>query len=155
MDAMDGRAVEIKEKLAGYSAETGNTSFYGAEHYATVSTSTSVSVPKLGSEPRIGLEAVLKAFRLWEQVDQLSSSKLKKLADSGALTDEQREAVNKYLERSESSRVGLRKRKTRKQPNIAYIIPKTSSGRGLSRICSAAWTCRVDCNCAGNLLQER
>ncbi len=112
MDAMDGRAEEIKEKLAGYSAETGNTSIYGAEHYATVSTSTSVSVPKLGSEPRIELEAVLKAFGLWEQVDQLSSSKLKKLADSGALTDEQREAVNKYLERSESSRVGLRKRKT-------------------------------------------
>ncbi|SVB08463.1 uncharacterized protein METZ01_LOCUS161317, partial [marine metagenome] len=112
IDAMDGRAEEIKEKLAGYSAETGNTSIYGAEHYATVSTSTSVSVPKLGSEPRIELEAVLKAFGLWEQVDQLSSSKLKKLADSGALTDEQREAVNKYLERSESSRVGLRKRKT-------------------------------------------
>ena len=53
-----------------------------------------------------------KALGLWEQVDQLSSNKLKKLADSGALTVEQREAVNKYLERSESSRVGLRKRKT-------------------------------------------
>jgi hypothetical protein len=46
-------------------------------------------------------------------VDQLSSSKLKKLADSDVLTNEQREAVNKYLERSESSRVGLRKRKYR------------------------------------------
>ncbi|MDP6489848.1 MAG: hypothetical protein QF576_03780, partial [Candidatus Poseidoniia archaeon] len=98
--------------LAGYSAETGNVSIYGAEHYATVSTNTSVTVPKSGSEPRIELEAILKAFGLWEQVDQLSSSKLKKLADSDALTDEQREAVNKYLERSESSRVGLRKRKT-------------------------------------------
>tara|TARA_B100001245_G_C22486932_1_gene247761 strand:+ start:133 stop:516 length:384 start_codon:yes stop_codon:yes gene_type:complete len=111
-DEMDGLAEAIKEKLAGYSAETGNTSIYGAEHYATISTSTSVTIPKAGSEPRIELEAVLKAFGLWEQVDQLSSSKLKKLADSGALTDEQREAVNKYLERSESSRVGLRKRKT-------------------------------------------
>ena len=97
--------------LAAYSAETGNTSIYGAEHYATISATTSVHVPKSGSEPRLELEAVLKAFGLWEQVDQLSSSKLKKLADSDVLTDEQREAVNKYLERSESSRVGLRKRK--------------------------------------------
>ncbi len=110
-NVMDERAEEIKEKLAGYSAETGNTSIFGAEHYATVSTTTSVTVPKSGSEPRLELEAVLKAFGLWEQVEQLSSSKLKKLADSDVLTDEQREAVNKYLERSESSRIGLRKRK--------------------------------------------
>ncbi|MEE3207956.1 MAG: hypothetical protein VX239_03385 [Candidatus Thermoplasmatota archaeon] len=109
---MDGQAEAIKEKLAGYSAETGNTSIYGAEHYATISTSTSVTIPKAGSESRIELEAVLKAFGLWEQVDQLSSSKLKKLADSDALTNEQQTAVNNYLKRSESSRVGLRKRKT-------------------------------------------
>ena len=76
-----------------------------------VSTTTSVTVTKAGSESRIELEQLLKSLNLWEQVDQLSSSKLKKLADSDVLTNEQRKAVNKYLERSESSRVGLRKRK--------------------------------------------
>ena len=110
-NVMDERAEEIRDKLAAYSAETGNTSIYGAEHYATISATTSVHVPKAGSESRIELEQLLKSLNLWEQVDQLSSSKLKKLADSDFLTDEQREAVNKYLERSESSRVGLRKRK--------------------------------------------
>ena len=108
---MDGRADEIREHLAAYSTETGNTSIYGTEHYATVSTTTSVNLPKAGSEPRSELEGVLKALGLWEQVDQLSSSKLKKLADSGTWTDGEREAVNKYLERSEDSRVELRKRK--------------------------------------------
>ena len=93
----DARADEIREKLTAYSAETGNTSIYGAEHYATVSTTTSVDVPKAGSEPRLELELVLKSLGLWDQVDQLSSSKLKKLADSDAWADDQREAVNKYL----------------------------------------------------------
>ena len=108
---MDTRADEIREQLAAYSIETGDTSIYGAGHYATVSTTTAVDVPKAGSQPRTELEGALKSLGLWDQVDQLSSSKLKKLADSEVLTDEQREAVNKYLERSESSRVGLRKRK--------------------------------------------
>ena len=79
---MDERADEIREKLTAYSAETGNASIYGAEHYATVSTTASVDVPKAGSEPRLELERVLKSLGLWDQVDQLSSSKLKKLADS-------------------------------------------------------------------------
>ena len=108
--AMDGRADVIQEKLTAYSTETGNTSIYGAEHYATVSTTTSVDVPKAGSKPRAELESALKSLGLWDQVDQLSPSKLKKLAASAAWGDDQREAVNKYLERSERSRVNLRKR---------------------------------------------
>jgi hypothetical protein len=80
---MDERADEIEEKLTAYSTETGNTSIYGAEHYATVSTTTSVDVPKAGSEPRAELESALKSLGLWDQVDQLSPSKLKKLAPSG------------------------------------------------------------------------
>jgi putative RecB family exonuclease len=107
---MDERTDEIREKLRAYSAETGHSSIYGAEHYATVSTTTSVDVPKAGSEPRLELELVLKSLGLWDQVDQLSSSKLKKLADSDALADDQREAVNKYLAYSEHPRVKLRKR---------------------------------------------
>ena len=107
---MDERADEIREKLTAYSAETSNASIYGAEHYATVSTATSVDVPKAGSEPRLELERVLKSLGLWDQVDQLSSSKLKKLADSDAWADDQREAVNKYLAYSEHARVKLRKR---------------------------------------------
>ena len=107
---MDERANVIQEKLTAYSTETGNTSIYGAEHYATVSTTTSVDVPKAGSKPRAELESALKSLGLWDQVDQLSSSKLKKLAASAAWGDDQREAVNKYLERSERSRVTLRKR---------------------------------------------
>jgi hypothetical protein len=107
--AMDGRADVIQEKLTAYSTETGNTSIYGAEHYATVSTTTSVDVPKAGSKPRAELESALKSLGLWDQVDQLSPSKLKKLAASAAWGDDQREAVNKYLERSERSRVNLRK----------------------------------------------
>ena len=107
---MDERADEIREKLTAYSTETGNTSIYGAEHYATVSTTTSVDVPKAGSKPRVELESALKSLGLWEQVDQLSPSKLKKLAASAAWGDDQREAVNKYLERSERSRVKLLKR---------------------------------------------
>ena len=106
---MDERAAEIQEKLTAYSTETGNTSIYGAEHYATVSTTTSVDVPKAGSKPRAELESALKSLGLWDQVDQLSPSKLKKLAASAAWGDDQREAVNKYLERSERSRVNLRK----------------------------------------------
>ena len=108
--AMDERADVIQEKLTAYSTESGNTSIYGAEHYATVSTTTSVDVPKAGSKPRAELESALKSLGLWDQVDQLSSSKLKKLAASAAWGDDQREAVNKYLERSERSRVNLRKR---------------------------------------------
>ena len=108
--AMDERADVIQEKLTAYSTETGNTSIYGAEHYATVSTTTSVDVPKAGSKPRVELESALKSLGLWEQVDQLSPSKLKKLAASAAWGDDQREAVNKYLERSERSRVKLLKR---------------------------------------------
>ena len=107
---MDERANVIQEKLTAYSTETGNTSIYGAEHYATVSTTTSVDVPKAGSKPRAELESALKSLGLWDQVDQLSSSKLKKLAASAAWGDDQREAVNKYLERSERSRVNLQKR---------------------------------------------
>ena len=108
--AMDGRADVIQEKLTAYSTETGSTSIYGAEHYATVSTRTSVDVPKAGSQPRTDLESALKSLGLWEQVDQLSPSKLKELAASAAWGDDQREAVNKYLERSERSRVKLLKR---------------------------------------------
>ncbi len=107
---MDERADEIREKLTAYSAETGNTSIYGTEHCATVSTTTSVDVPKAGSEPRLELERVLKSLGLWDQVDQLSSSKLKKLADSDAWADDQREAVHKYLAYSEHAQVKLRKR---------------------------------------------
>ena len=107
---MDERADEIRDKLTAYSAETGNTSIYGAEHCATVSTTTSVDVPKEGSEPRLELELVLKSLGLWDQVDQLSSSKLKKLANSDAWADDQREAVNKYLAYSQHARVKLRKR---------------------------------------------
>jgi hypothetical protein len=107
---MDQRTDEIREKLMAYSAETGNTSIYGAEHYATLSTTTSVDVPKAGSEPRLELELVLKSLGLWDQVDQLSSSKLKKLADSDAWADDQRKAVNKYLAYSEHPGVKLRKR---------------------------------------------
>ena len=69
---MDERADEIQEKLTAYSTETGNTSIYGAEHYATVSTTTSVDVPKVGSKPRAELESALKSLGLWDQVDQLS-----------------------------------------------------------------------------------
>ena len=107
---MDERTDEIREKLTAYSVETGNTSIYGAEHYATVSTTTSVDVPKAESEPRLELELVLKSLGLWDQVDQLSSSKLKKLADSDAWADDQREAVNKHLAYSQHARVKLRKR---------------------------------------------
>ncbi len=111
MGEVDERAEEIREKLAAYSTETGHTSIYGNEYYATVSTTTSVDVPKTNSGTRIELEAALKTLGLWEQVDQLSSSKLKRLAASGAWTDKQLEAINKYLDRSEHSRVELRKKK--------------------------------------------
>ena len=111
MGEVDERAEEIREKLAACSTETGHTSIHGNEYYATVSTTTSVDVPKTNSGTRIELEAALKTLGLWEQVDQLSSSKLKRLAASGAWTDKQLEAINKYLDRSEHSRVELRKKK--------------------------------------------
>ncbi len=111
MGELDERIEEIREKLASYSTETGNTSIYGNEYYATVFSTTLIDIPKADSGPRAKLEVALKALGLWEQVGQLSSNKLKKLVDSGACTDAQLEAINKYLERSEYARVELRKRK--------------------------------------------
>ena len=111
MGELDERAEEIREKLAAYSTETGNTTIYGNEYYATVSITTLIDVPKTDSGRRTELEVVLKALGFWEQVDQLSLSKLKKLVDSGACTAKQLEAINKYLERSKYARVELRKRR--------------------------------------------
>ena len=67
-------------------------------------------MPKTGSDVRRDLEAMLKTHGLWEQVDQLSASRLKALVDSDAVTEERREAVNRYLHRSEKYTVRLRKR---------------------------------------------
>ena len=109
--ALEARRTVIETELAAYEAETGHTSVFGTDYSAVVSTESSVAMPKAGSDSRRDLEAMLKAHGLWEQVDQLSAPRLKTLVDSDAVTEDVREAVNRYLRRSEKHTVRLRKRK--------------------------------------------
>ena len=109
--ALEARRTAIETQLTAYAVEAGHTSVFGTDYSAAVSTESSVAMPKTGSDVRRDLEAMLKTHGLWEQVDQLSASRLKALVDSDAVTEERREAVNRYLHRSEKYTVRLRKRK--------------------------------------------
>ena len=109
--ALEARRTAIETKLTAYATETGHTSVFGTDYSAAVSTESSVTIPKAGSDSRSDLEVMLKTHGLWEQVDQLSAPRLKTLVDSDAATEDVREAVNRYLHRSEKHTVRLRKRK--------------------------------------------
>jgi putative RecB family exonuclease len=108
--ALKERRTEIETQLTAYATETGQTSVFGTDYAAAVSTKSSVAMPDTGSDARHDLETLLKTRGLWEQVDQLSASRLKTLVNSDAVTEDVREAVNQYLNRTEKHTVRLRKR---------------------------------------------
>lgn len=108
--ALKERRTEIETQLTAYAAETGHTSVFGTDYTAAVSTKSSVAMPETGSDARHDLETLLKTRGLWEQVDQLSASRLKTLVNSDTVTEDLREAVNQYLNRTEKHTVRLRKR---------------------------------------------
>ena len=108
--ALKERRTEIETQLTAYATETGQTSVFGTDYTAAVSTKSSVAMPDTGSDARHDLELLLKTRGLWDQVEQLSASRLKTLINSDAVTEDVREAVNQYLHRTEKHTVRLRKR---------------------------------------------
>jgi|TARA_B110000116_G_C16713408_1_gene525610 RecB family exonuclease len=106
---MDAMMETLESQLLNYSKESGHTTVFGKNYKASFSTTESVKIPGKKDLKRYELESSLKELELWDDLQEMSPYKLKSMLKSERWSEEQKKTISSYLDKTESSRISLKK----------------------------------------------
>mgnify|MGYP000843577521 FL=1 len=106
---MDSLIETLESKLLTYSKESGHSSVFGKDYKASFNSSESLRIPGKKDLRRYELESTLKELELWDNLQEMSSYKLKSMLKSDKITLDQKKKISEYMEQDEKVRISLKK----------------------------------------------
>ena len=103
---------ELQQRVEAFAASQGLEVVAGSTHSAAIREVVEIGYPHTGDEARAAFEAALKAAGVWDDVALLNHQRLVSLlADPGTLPEPVAAALAPFVERAESLRASLRKKR--------------------------------------------
>lgn len=109
LEEVEGELDALKEAVSAHAAREGLEMLFGTDHRLKVKISKRRNFPRKGAPGRDELDSLLKEAGTWIDVSDLSTSKLSKLLDSGALDRHLVELIEEYQAVEEKLSVTLAK----------------------------------------------
>ena len=106
---MDSLLETLESKLRTYSKESGHKSVFGKDYKASFNSLESLRMPGKKDLRRYELESTLKELELWDNLQEMSSYKLKSMLKSDKITPEQKKKISEYMDLDENIRISLKK----------------------------------------------
>ena len=106
---MDAMMETLESQLLNYSKESGHNSVFVKDYKASFSTTESVKIPDKKDPKRYELESSLKELELWDDLQEMSVYKLKSMLKSERWSEDQKQTISNYLDKSENPRISLKK----------------------------------------------
>ena len=99
----------LESRLIGYHDSSGMKTVFGKDYKVTFNKDTGFKVPDKKDLRRYELESALKEMELWEQLQEMSAYKLKKMLKSDEMNLNQKEKLSELMDKDEKTRVSLKK----------------------------------------------
>jgi len=99
----------LESKLVTYSKESGHNSVFGKDYKASFNSSESLRMPGKKDLRRYELESALKELELWDNLQEMSSYKLKSMLKSDKITPDQKKKISEHMDQDENVRISLKK----------------------------------------------
>ncbi|KPJ52410.1 hypothetical protein AMJ39_07935 [candidate division TA06 bacterium DG_24] len=112
-DEVKDELESLKQKIIAYAAGRGFDVLFGSAHRLTLTRRSKLTLPRQGEPARDALEHILRERGVWDEVSQLSGSRLLRALESGELDEPLRRAV---LERAPTHETVLLRLSRLKEP---------------------------------------
>ena len=106
---MDAMIETLESNLITYSKESGHNSVFGKNYKVSFNPAESIRIPGKKDLRRYELESQLKEMDLWEDLQEMSSYKLKSMLKSEKITQEQKQTLLEFMDSDEKTRLSLKK----------------------------------------------
>ena len=99
----------LESRLIGYHDSSGMKTVFGKDYKVTFNKDAGFKVPDKKDLRRYELESALKEMELWDQLQEMSAYKLKKMLKSDEMNLNQKEKLSELMDKDEKTRVSLKK----------------------------------------------
>ena len=99
----------LESRLIGYHDSSGMKTVFGKDYKVTFNKDAGLKIPDKKDLRRYELESALKEMDLWEQLQEMSAYKLKKMLKSDEMNLDQKEKLSELMDNDQKTRVSLKK----------------------------------------------